>query len=116
VVGYNGSGAFIAKGIAADLISFTSHIAGSYWGYDGGSHGGFMFYDGTASTSSLAYCTIAGATSGIYDDAAVTVDHCTVRDNKYYGIEYGTNGDTTKVNTVTCTFASNGSGDFLPAN
>ena len=115
-IGYNGTGAIIANGTAADPISFTCHIAGAYWGSTGTSGAGFNFYQDAASTSSLTYCLIAQATEGIWDDASVTIDHCTIRDNKTYGLEYGTHGDTTKVSSVTNTFLNNGTADILPAN
>jgi Right handed beta helix region len=40
------------------------------------------------STTSLEYCTISYATTGIYAGAAVTIQNCWIHDNKQYGMNF----------------------------
>jgi hypothetical protein len=90
-VGYTNTAALIANGTAQDSIKFTNAAGGGYWGSDGADAGGILLYDKTATTTSLTYCLIEGATAGIFVQADVTIRNCTIRDNQGYGIGYHDN-------------------------
>ena len=91
-VGYNGPATVIANGAQTDSIVFTSSIPGTYWGYDGTSKGGWYIGEQATTLTALTYCVVEKATSGFYIEAPITINNCSIRNNRDYGIEYGKTG------------------------
>lgn len=119
-IGYAQTGALIANGTATDSIVFTAHGAGVPWGYDGSDGAGIMLYEGTAGTTSLTYCLIEKATSGVYVNTKVnvTINKCTISDNEAFGIGYY-NEETPIAGISDNTYGaadSNPSGDMINLN
>jgi nitrous oxidase accessory protein NosD len=50
--------------------------------------GGILIGHSALPTTSLEYCNISRATTGIYAGAAVTIQNCWIHDNKQYGINF----------------------------
>ncbi len=97
-IGENGTASLIANGTEDDSISFTNYTGGTVWGYGSGaaSSGGFWFDDAATAACSLTYCTIDSATSGLHiEDASVTVSHCRISGNDFYGIYCADGGSPT---------------------
>lgn len=89
--GYGSSGTIIARGSDSLPIRFTkTATASSAWGYSGG---GILLYDKSTTQTSLNYCIIEYATTGIFVQAIKPViTHCTIRHNTDYGIAFFTSG------------------------
>jgi parallel beta-helix repeat protein len=94
-VGESGSGTIKALGSATDSIHFLNLVAGTKWGYGSSatSSGGIWIDDGATAACSLDYCIIDSATTGIHvEKAAVTVTHCRVSNNQFFGVYFADNG------------------------
>jgi hypothetical protein len=100
-IGYSNTGALIADGVPPgfagdiedlvfDAIHFTGHVAGAFWGSASNDGAGIMMWTGTAATTVLKNCIIAGATGGVFVDtkATVAIDKCFIGPNQTYGIGY----------------------------
>jgi parallel beta-helix repeat protein len=90
-VGESEEGTLIAEGTESDSIVFTAYTDGTTWGYgtsaDGS--GGIWIDDKSTSNTSLQYCVIEKATSGIYvRDAEVSISNCRISDNDFYGVNF----------------------------
>jgi len=87
-VGLGNPGALIAVGTVSDSISFTSHTSSIKWGYgtEENSSGGIYFESQATTESALKYCIVEKATAGVYVDANVTIQNCSLRNNDHHGI------------------------------
>jgi hypothetical protein len=113
-IGYSDPGKFIANGTAQDPISFTAKVAGSYWGYQSSSDAGGLRIDAAAnSLTSITYCTITGATTGIWDAALATINHCIIQDNQDYGIHFTSAAIAANVDLTSLTFSNNPNGNSI---
>jgi len=111
-IGESSSGTLIANGTAVSPITFTNSTAGANWGYDGNTtNSGGLYFDSHMTTlCSISYCTISNATTGILTKKAITIDHCNIINNQYYGIDYYSTGLDANVNLYTSTLTGNGMG------
>ncbi|MBN1756889.1 MAG: DUF1565 domain-containing protein [Chitinispirillaceae bacterium] len=104
-VGSNGSaGTLVADGTADDHIIFAS-FGSDHWGTaSSGPVSGAIYIRNTADeNTSLTYCDIISATTGIHIfDIEPTVMNCTISNCQYYGITLeGSTGTTVSDNTFT---------------
>ncbi|MBN1756975.1 MAG: right-handed parallel beta-helix repeat-containing protein [Chitinispirillaceae bacterium] len=110
-VGETNEGTLIAEGTSSDSISFAVYSSGTKWGYGTSAtySGGIWIGDVANTNTSLKYCSISNATSGIYiDSVEPTVQHCSISDCEYYGIYLN---DALGTNIADNSFSGNGSGD-----
>lgn len=92
-IGYSKTASFIANGTVTDSIRFISGATAAHWGYAGDNSGGIWFGSKTTGNSSLQYCVVDSATSGVYvDDIAITISNCRITNNQKYGIQFSDNG------------------------
>ncbi|MBD3322015.1 MAG: DUF5011 domain-containing protein, partial [Chitinivibrionales bacterium] len=94
-VGESEEGTLIAEGTEIDSIVFTSYSSGTAWGYGSSAtySGGIWIDDFATSNTSLKYCVIDSATTGIYIvDASVAVSNCRIADNTWFGIYFDDGG------------------------
>lgn len=113
-VGYGEPGTLVANGTAESPIVFSGFVEDSYWGYgvdNEDNSGGIYLSNKTTSSTSLSYCVIERASSGINVEADVSIKNCTIKDNKYYGIILNDDVPTSKI--ADNTFSGNGSGETL---
>lgn len=88
-IGYTQTASFFANGTAIDSIRFISGATAAYWGHNEGNMGGLWFGSSTTGNSSLQYCVIDSATTGIYaTDASLTISNCRITNNQQNGITF----------------------------
>jgi len=90
-IGYNNTASFIANGTETDSIRFISGATAAYWGHDNSSDGsgGLWFGSSATGNSSLQYCVIDSATTGIYViDATLAISNCRITNNQQNGITF----------------------------
>ncbi|MBD3419131.1 MAG: hypothetical protein GF398_03330 [Chitinivibrionales bacterium] len=94
-VGYSGSGTLKAQGTEQDSIYFIASGTGFKWGYESGtqSSGGIWLGNNTTSNTSLQYCVVSSATTGVYcKGSQIEISNCRIASNLYYGIEFNFDG------------------------
>ncbi|MBN1576587.1 MAG: right-handed parallel beta-helix repeat-containing protein [Chitinispirillaceae bacterium] len=110
-VGVNNEGTLIAEGTESDSISFADYSSGTNWGSGTSAtySGGIWIDDMATATTSVKYCTITKATTGIWVNTVdATVKNCSITDCQYYGIYLN---DCPATNIADNAFSGNGSGD-----
>lgn len=114
-VGANEEGTLIAEGTESDSIRFSPYSSGTAWGFGTSANysGGFRI-DGMSANTSLSYCMINGATSGIYvEDAEPSITNCSITDCDWWGIYLE---NSTGANISDISFSGNGSGETGTSN
>jgi parallel beta-helix repeat protein len=94
-VGESKEGTLIAEGTETDSIVFTNYSSGTMWGYgtSASSSGGIWIDDKSTDNTSLKYCVIEKATSGIHVEySGIAVSNCRISDNEFHGIHFDTDG------------------------
>lgn len=105
-------GTLTVNGTAADSVVMDNHTGGTTWGYgSNGDYSGGIWFEGDATTnSSIEYCRITNATTGIYvKDISVGISHCYIADNSLNGIYFaGTGGPTDSASFLGSEITGNG--------
>ncbi len=97
-VGKSNPGTLIARGSDNLPILFDSYDKDEYWGADeDGITGGIRIGENADVKTELKYCEINNATSGVYVDANVTVENCSLKNNREYGIVIDKNASSASI-------------------
>jgi Right handed beta helix region len=97
-VGKENPGALIASGSDDLPILFDSYNQDEYWGADEeGNTGGIRIGKNADVKTELKYCKVNNATSGVYVDANVTVENCSLNNNREYGIVIDKNASSASI-------------------
>ncbi len=106
-IGNTNPGTLIAVGLPSDSIVFTKNAGTNWWGY---TIGGIWIGNSATPSTSLQYCDISYATTGINSATGVTIQRCQIHDNRYYGIYFTATG--LDANVSNNTFSNNPMGDI----
>jgi hypothetical protein len=97
-VGKSNPGTLIAKGSDNLPILFDSYNQDEYWGADeDGITGGIRIGKNADVKTELKYCEVNNATSGVYVDANVKVENCSLKNNREYGIVIDKNASSASI-------------------
>ncbi len=97
-VGKSNPGTLIARGSDNLPILFDSYDQDEYWGADeDGITGGIRIGENADVKTELKYCEINNATSGVYVDANVKIENCSLKNNREYGIVIDKNASSASI-------------------
>ncbi|HMA64278.1 MAG TPA: right-handed parallel beta-helix repeat-containing protein, partial [Chitinispirillaceae bacterium] len=97
-VGKSNPGTLIARGSVNLPILFDSYNQDEYWGADeDGITGGIRIGENADVKTELKYCEVSNATSGVYVDANVKVENCSLKNNREYGIVIDKNASSASI-------------------
>ena len=111
-IGERETGTLIADGTESDSIRFSNYSSGTKWGYgtSATSTGGFWIKSKATANTSLTFCSITEATSGIHVEYTdPTIQNCNITGSQFYGIYLY---ECPATNIADNTFSDNGTGDI----